>query len=68
MHSKYKVKNKFNEINIFVLLRVLHMLENYVDFYLLNHLVNLIKNIPFVFVLVMDFEKIYGCHLLKDLI
>ena len=39
------------------------MLVNCVDFYLLNHLVNMIKNIPYVFVPVMVFDKIYGHHL-----
>jgi len=39
------------------------MLVNYVDFYLLNHLVNLIVNIPYVFVQAMDFDRIFGQHL-----
>jgi hypothetical protein len=48
--------------------RVLHMLVNYVVFYLLNHLVNTIENIQYEFVRVMDFDKIYGQHFPKDLI
>jgi hypothetical protein len=44
------------------------MSANYVDFYSLKLLVNMIENIQYVFVRVMDFDKIYGHHLLKDLI
>lgn len=43
------------------------MLVNYYDFYLLNHQVKKIDNIQYDFVLVMDFDKIYGIHLLNDL-
>ena len=38
------------------------MSVNYADFYLLNHLVNMIVNIPFDSVRVMVFDKIYGTH------
>lgn len=42
------------------------MLENCVDFYLLNRPMISNRNIRYVFVQEMVFEKVYGCHSLND--